>query len=171
MSIHSHRRHSQMSNAAKPVLDLDTLAPERPTVKIRTKENRRGKHYEIADLEDLSLQDRAELGRLQRTVHDLEPHVERAFNTDADDEVIGQFEDVIDRFLALAIRDLPQDVIAALKLGQKEALLQAFIEASPPEMRTRLEEAMSQTQERQSPASRPSTKAPRKRGSTSARRS
>lgn len=159
------------TTAPSPVLDIDTLAPERPTVRIRTRRNRRGKLYEIASLDDLSLADRAELGRLQRKVQELEPYVNRAFNTEGDDEVIDQFEDVIDRFLALAILGLPGNVIAALRLGQKEDLLQAFIEASPPEMKARMEEAMKEISERRSPASKPSTAATRKRGSTSARQS
>lgn len=134
-----------MSTTVKPLLDLDTLEPDRPVVKIRTAENRRGKHYEIATLDDLSLQERAQLGQLQRRIRSLEPEIAGMLGEDGeipDDDALVQFEAVIDEFLALVIVGLPADLISKLKLPQKEQLMGVFTEASPPETKARVEAAM-----------------------------
>lgn len=149
-----------MSNSQTPVLDIDTLEPERPTVRIRTSSNREGKFYEIQTLDDLSLMDRARMGRLQKIMAELQPVVDqfRAGEIPGDNE-IRRFEDVIDEFLGLAFRGLEADIIACMKLGQKEALIGAFTQASPPEMRAKMEAAAKEISESPSPDSTPPTPA------------
>lgn len=147
-----------MTDSHTPLLDIDTLEPERKTVRIRTPENREGKFYEIQTLDDLSLMDRARMGRLQKTMSDLTPVVEQFKRGEIpDDTSIRRFEEVIDEFLELAFRRLEPEIIARLKLTQKEALIGAFTQASPPEMRAKMEAAAREISESPSPDSTPPT--------------
>lgn len=162
------------SNGHRPLLVLDTLAPERQTVLIRTKQDRRGKHYEIATLEDFSLQERAEIARFKQTLDELASNVDAALAGESEnaDEVLALFEQTLDRFLTLVIREVPQRVLDHLRITQKEQLLDAFTQASPDLARAiqAAREAMTeQTPARRSPGSKGSTAARRTRGSTSSR--
>lgn len=141
-----------------PLLDIDTLEPERQTVRIRTSQNREGKFYEIQTLDDLSLMDRARMGRLQKTMSELTPVVDQFKAGEIpDDTSIRRFEDVIDEFLGLAFRGLEPEIIACMKLGQKEALIGAFTQASPPETKAKMEAAAKEILESPSPGSKPPT--------------
>ena len=155
-----------------PLLVLDTLAPERQTVLIRTKTDRRGKHYEIVTPADLSLHDQAEIGRLKTVMDDLAPRIVAAFDGgEATDSDLALFEQTTDRFLRLVFRGLPQQVLNLLRISQKEQLVEAFIQASPD-----LAQAVMTAREatpalaRRSLGSSGSMAAPRKRGSTSGRK-
>ena len=160
----------------KPVLVLDTLAPDRATVLIKTPEDRRGHHYEIATLDDLSIQDSAEISRLNATLTELAPKVDAALagegDQNADSSDLALFDQTIDRFLKVVIRDISQDVLDRLRLMQKEQLLDAFTEASPELARTiRAATEEAAIPARRSRGSNDSTVARPKRGSTSNPRS
>jgi hypothetical protein len=134
-----------VSEANKPLLDLDTLEPSRPTVRIRTKTSRKGKLYEIVGLDELSLREKARLARLQVRIDELRPAVAPLLlgQDDAvDEDALAGFEEAVDGFLGLVYRGLEERVISAMRFGQKEALLGAFIEASPPELREAMAQAM-----------------------------
>lgn len=160
---------STASNGHRPLLVLDTLAPERQTVLIRTKADRQGKHYEIATLADLSLHDLADLGRLQNVIEDLEPRVRAVLDGGEDsDSDLALFEQTTDQFLRLVIRGLPQRILDSLRISQKEQLVDAFIQASP-DLAQAVREATPKTSARRSRGSSASTAARRTRGSTSSR--
>ncbi len=158
---------------SRRVLDLDTLAPARPTVRIRTKKDRKGKLYELADIEDLSLAKQVSITSLGKEVDIMQPKAEAMEESDEyDEEVVEDFESAIDRFLLLVMIDLPSEVLAQLNVMQKLDIMKAFTQASPKKKAGGArKKKKSKTPAKPLRGSNNSTAARRKAGSISGQRS
>ena len=160
-----------------PALTLDTLAPKREFVVIKTKENRRGHRFEVKRPADMSLTDQAQLARMEAELRELQPHVDE-YLTDGDmadpSDEVARFEQVISAFIAIAFDGITTEVLGQLLLPHKLALMSVFTRASPAENRTARRQAKKtggkgggSRQASKSRASNGSTAATRKRGSRS----
>lgn len=106
-----------------PILDLSTLAPERPTVRIKTKADPEGKLYEMAVPDDLSLADQqflyARAGRLDTLMSKAEPTTEER----------QELTMVVDKAASLILRDVPDQVMDELPNLQKQRAILVFLSA------------------------------------------
>lgn len=109
-----------------PLLELSTIEPVRPRVKIKSKVHPEGKLYELAQFADISLIQQQELsqrgGRLAELV---------ARQTELTSEEKLELEDQASRLLLIAVPELEAEVREELGGGQKVTLLETFIAASP----------------------------------------
>lgn len=96
------------------LLDLSTLAPERPTVRID------GAVYAMALPTDFGLVEHARLQRLQAKAAALQAL------TDPSDEDVADLARVVDDLAALVLPGLPAEVRARLGDMQRLAIVQAF---------------------------------------------
>lgn len=102
---------------ATRVLTLDTLA-ERPTVCIDKTD------YTLKTAEDFGL---ADLARIQRAQNELTGLMDRSDMTDAE---IERLAGMLDDLTALVLPDMPVEVRARLRDGQKLSIIRAFREAT-----------------------------------------
>lgn len=109
-----------------PVLDITTIAPTRPTIRIKTKENPDGRLYELAVFDDLSIHDQQ---FLYSRGAKLEKLIEAKQELDQDQK--GELELIVDGMLKLIVLDLPDEVLAQLGGGNKIKIIEAFTTASP----------------------------------------
>lgn len=131
---------SRPSNSA-PVLDLDTIAPVRPTIRIKTKDYPQGKLYELAVLDDLSLTD-------QQYLYSHGQEMERLVGLqDPTEEEDQQLHVIVDRLVQICVPSLEEELLqrptqeeldlpkveqpSRLKGMQKVKIVEAFITASP----------------------------------------
>lgn len=104
---------------SKCILDLDTLEPERDTVRVE------GREYEVLTYEDFSLRENARLRKIGNIV--LEKMIDpESLETDEDE---AQFEEQLDGFLAMVVKGIPEEKVKALPYPKKAALLSAFWKA------------------------------------------
>lgn len=122
----------------KPLLDFDTLAPERPTVRIDSVD------YEMALLGDFGLREQARLARLLAKAAEIEkavgehqavqvgdPDIDRtlaaldALGEDQAAEVVAYLDEVV----LVVLPHCPAEVRARLSEPQKRAILEAFMPA------------------------------------------
>lgn len=104
------------------VLDLSTVEPERPLIRID------GQSYELAVLSDFGLLQRARLQRLQRQLQELAN--DQATSDDVDEASVQALLDVLDLIVAMVAPGLPDEVRNRLNEGQKVAIVQAFSRAA-----------------------------------------
>lgn len=117
----------------KPILDLSTLEPERPTVLID------GQAYELAVPGDFGLAEQARLARLQKRVGALTGGEEVP-----PDEDIATLQAALTELVAMLLPDLPADVLGRLRDHHKLAIIRSFSTAAgvqeskmpPPPSRT-----------------------------------
>ena len=137
-------------NGARPLLELSTLEPERPTVVID------GVAYSLALPEDFGLADQARLLRLQR-------RVERLVNVDEfTDEEAEDAGRALREIAHMLLPDCPPQVLGRLKDQHIVRLLQVFTQAAgatPPQQEG--ERRRQRTGVRSSPASSATTGEPR----------
>lgn len=114
-----------------PLLELSTLAPERPTVLID------GKLYELATANDLGLGDQQFMFSRGRRLAEL-MELPKLASAQAKELTM-----IVDKMLHLAVRDLPDAIAEKLSAMQKIQLVTAFTKASP-ELREAAAEAMAE---------------------------
>lgn len=116
----------------EPLLELSTLAPERPTVLIKTTEDPEGKLYELSMIHDLGMEQQQFIYSRGRRLGEL---MEKAKLTKGE---VRELDMIVDKLAALVVRDLPREIRGALSAVQKNQLINAFMQASP-EMRAAVE--------------------------------
>lgn len=111
---------------AKPLLTLETLAPDRPTIAIDDAE------YELAHPGDFSIREEAENARLLRKATDM---LERARaegeDLELDAQLEAELEELLDGVVAVILK-APEPVRAKLRWRQKLAVISAFGAAVTP---------------------------------------
>jgi hypothetical protein len=105
------------------LLDLSTLAPERPTIGID------GTAYEMAVPADFGVLERTRIDRLQAKVLKLGDIPEDESDEDAD-ERSRALQRVLTSFAALVLPDVPADVRDKLTDNQLLGIMQAFFTAA-----------------------------------------
>ena len=108
---------------ADPILDLSALAPERPTIRIRTEENPDGELWELRVERELSIQQLAELQRLGKSAEKLGAEL------DLSAEEARLLEGHLDDLLTLAFVKPWQGNIGPVTMQDKVAIAGAFIGA------------------------------------------
>lgn len=108
----------------KPVLSLDTAEQPRATVVIKTDKDREGKMYELAAMEDLSLQ-------MQQKVAARGGEFQKLWDKDElSDGQQKRLEQIADEMTQVVIRDLPDEVFVQLRDWDKVRLIEAFTKAA-----------------------------------------
>lgn len=98
----------------KYLLDLSTLEPDRPLVKID------GKTYEMAIPDDFGIREMARLRKMGRRIQALEGQDELA------DEELDELAHALDECCAMALPGCPDEVRAKLTDTQKAKVVRAF---------------------------------------------
>lgn len=106
----------------KQLLDLSTLAPERPVVAID------GAAYEMLVPDDLGLLVQTRLERLQRKVQALVDQPTSEDETENDSQVEA-LEDALHEAVSILLPDLPTETRNKLRDNQCLAIMQAFTAA------------------------------------------
>lgn len=109
----------------EPILELSTLAPQRPTVLIRSNLHPEGRHYELTVAADLSIQTQADLGKYGETMAALEG---KEMPSPADAKRLSE---VINKLVVAVLPDLEPEVVEELKDAAKLEIVRAFTQASP----------------------------------------
>jgi hypothetical protein len=104
---------------ASPLLTIETLAPEIPTIDID------GVAYELALPEDFGLREEAANGRLLRRAAKLLEQVENQEADELTDARTAELEKLLSDFMAVILR-APTKVRAKLRFRQKMAIAAAF---------------------------------------------
>jgi hypothetical protein len=107
---------------AKPLLDLSTL--EQPTISIDKQD------YSMMRPEDFGLREGVRLERLRKTV----AGVMNQTGEIADEDVLAM-ADALDELVRTILPDLPADVFAKLRDGQKLKIVEAFSTLVTPGVR------------------------------------
>lgn len=103
-----------------PLLTLETLEPDRPTIRID------GAEYELALPDDFGLIESARLARLMRQATEAQKAAEDLpADASLEGEALDGLERVLDGTLAMILR-APADVLARLNSSQKVAVIAAF---------------------------------------------
>lgn len=110
---------------SKPLLTLETLAPERPFITID------GANYELAVLGDFGLVEQARLARLMTAATAIEAGSSAVEGQDEDaardrELLTRRAVDLLDEAIRMIVR-APAGVLAGLSEPQKIAVLQAFV--------------------------------------------
>lgn len=108
------------------VLNIDTLAPDRETVNIKSKEHPEGKLYELAHAEDLGLSDQQFL--YSRGLR-LDALVKR--RTELGDEEKAELDMILEGMVGLVLPDLPPEIRERIGAMPKVQIVEVFIAASP----------------------------------------
>lgn len=117
-----------MGNDA-PLLDLDALVPEHPTVKIRTPEHPDGKLWEMRTRPEFSI---LELKRIERLGQQATALGERTV-TEYTEAELAQVTEMLEDLLRLVMfKPLDEQTLGALRLDQKLAIIEVFTEVCMP---------------------------------------
>jgi hypothetical protein len=108
---------------AKPILDLSTLAPERETIKIQSKLHPKGKLYELASPDDLSVEDNAWIVNHAATLHGFS-NVPDEHKTE--DERL-ETDHLLAKALKLALPDLEDEVLSDLPRPARWRVVVVFL--------------------------------------------
>jgi hypothetical protein len=142
---------SSKGAAHKPLLELETLVPERPFVTVD------GDRYELAVPADFGILQMVRLERLLERLDRLD-----VADDELDDAAARQAEEIIHEAAVMVLR-APDEVIRRLRVAQKLAVVRAFGQASrrtPSQPRNRAQRRASRpTGASSSPASAASTAA------------
>lgn len=144
---------AQTKNDRKPLLELSTLAPERPYITID------GQRYEMVIPDDFGLIEQARLQRLGRQVDDM-----RLNERDVTEEEATRLGGMLREMVATVMPSLPEDVAGRLTDTMCLSIVTVFTEAAgltPPKKNRR---ARRRTGASLSPASSASTAAGRATG-------
>lgn len=106
-----------------PILDLSLLAPERPTVLLRTEANPDGELWELVTKGELSIQESAHLDRLSKSVDSL------GDGTDLSAKEARLLEQHLDELLEIAFhrKDWREGIGVDMNAESKVAIARAFI--------------------------------------------
>jgi len=94
---------------------MDSLEPERDTVKIG------GKEYELLSYEDFSIKENA---KLRKTGTAIITAMEKLEELDEEGQI--QFEESINEFLCKVVSGVPKEIVGAMNYRKRTALLMAF---------------------------------------------
>lgn len=109
-----------------PILDLNTLAPERPTIRLVSDQHPGGRLYELRVREEFGVQELVELGRLGQNAQKLYT------NVGGDDEVLSDeqaalLETFLDDLLRRAfVADYDAEIKPQLNVWHKVKVAEAF---------------------------------------------
>lgn len=106
---------------SEPILDLSALAPDRPTIRIRTDERPEGDLWELRVESELSITQLAELQRLGKSAEKL------GSGDDLSDEEARLLEGHLDDLLDLAFVKPWRGNIGPVTMQDKVAIASAFI--------------------------------------------
>lgn len=109
------------------LLDLSTVHPDRPTIRIRTAENPDGALYELALASDLGI---AETHGLANRIDKLSSMWDK--RSDLTDKQAADLDDGLTWIAGIVIRGCPSDVVAQLSAHQRLQVARAFTDASEP---------------------------------------
>jgi hypothetical protein len=132
------------------LINLDTLAPDRPTVRID------GQSYQLKRAEDFGLQDWAEFQLLQSKAGYLEAIATGQENP----EDVADLSKMLRTMVRMVVLDAPDEVLERLNDAQRLALLQAFVGATKAPASPRNRAARRKIGARKRPVSRGSTNPP-----------
>lgn len=121
-----------MSNAEAPILELSTLAPNRPDILLRWSGEPEGKLYPMIEIDDMSLDQQAEIAGYSEIIKKLEK------KKSADDITVPEAKKLSGALGALVkylIPSLEDQAFAELTDGAKAKIVEAFILASPELMK------------------------------------
>lgn len=116
-----------MSDKA-PILDLDLVLPDRPTVLIRSQQHPDGKLYELATGDDLSLEDQAHLGKRGEA---LEKLIAKNRSEIPTPEIAAKLALLLHDMVPRIVLGIEPEVIDQMGPGAKLRLVEAFTQASP----------------------------------------
>lgn len=116
-----------MSDKA-PILELDLILPDRPTVLLRSSMHPKGKQYELATGDDLSLEDQAHLGKRGEA---LEKLIAKNRSSIPTPEIAAKLALLLDDMLPRVVLGIEPEVMDEMTPGAKLRLVEAFTQASP----------------------------------------
>lgn len=108
-----------------PIFELDTLAPDRPTIRIKTRTDRIGKLYEMATVEDLSL-------KSQQTLVTYGEKMQKLGTGEMTGKKFAELVPLFHRVMRIALPDCPDDVLNELSPDHCKAVIDVFTQASQP---------------------------------------
>lgn len=112
-------------SSSAPILDISTIAPVRPTIRIKTLEDPEGKLYEVKTFKELSVHDQQFLYSRGNLLSEL---MEK---NNLNDEETSQLSLALDGMVMRIMVDLPEPVHAKLEDSAKLQMVEAFMLASP----------------------------------------
>lgn len=121
-----------MSKTDAPILELSTLAPDRPEILLSWTGEPDGKLYEMVDLEDLSLEQQADLAKYTDIMQSLKKKQSAAQITPPEAKKLAE---AMSKLVRALIPSLEDQAFAELTDGAKVKIVEAFTLASPELMK------------------------------------
>lgn len=121
----SERDIAATGDGAKPLLELSTLAPERPHITID------GERYPIALPEDYGLVDQAKMQRLQREALAAQEEIQHSPD-DVGEETATRMGDLLRRMVTMVLPGLPEEIAAKLTDAHRLRIIEVFMQAVSP---------------------------------------
>lgn len=117
-----------MSTDRSPVLELSTLAPERPEILLRWSGEKSGKLYEMVEIDDLSLEQQADLAKYTDIMQSLRKKSDASLITPPEAKKLAE---AIGKLVKYLLPGLEDQAFAELTDGAKVKIIEAFTLASP----------------------------------------
>ena len=114
-------------NSTAPLLDLDALAPTRPTVNIKSAAHPEGKLYEIRVAEDLGIEMQTDLANRGERLEQLVASMGDRLPTVEEGRDLAL---LMDKMVPAILPDIEEEVMAALNDQKKLAIIRVFTEVS-----------------------------------------
>lgn len=117
-----------MSKTDAPILELSTLAPDRPEILLHWTGEPDGKLYEMITIDDLDLDQQADLAKYSEIMRDLQG---RARVEEITPPEMKKLAAAIGKLVKYLIPSLEDQAFAELADGAKVKIIEAFMLASP----------------------------------------
>ncbi len=115
-----------------PILELSTLAPERPEILLHWSEHKDGKLYPMIQIEDMALDEQAEISGYSEIIKKLEKKKSADQITPPEAKKLAHALGTLVKYLIPSLED---QAFAELTDGAKAKIVEAFILASPELMK------------------------------------
>lgn len=121
----SERDIATTGDSKKPLLELSTLAPERPHIVID------GERYEMALPQEYGLLEQARMQRFQREALAAQEAIRRSPG-DVGEEMAARMSDMLRGMVAIVLPALPEEVAAKLTDAHRLRIIEVFTRAVSP---------------------------------------
>lgn len=108
------------------LLEVSTLAPTRFTITVKHKQHPDGKLYELIQVDELSLEQQAELGERGDQLEKVHQKGKRLTVPEARKLAL-----VLDKMIEVIVLELPEEVRESMSEQSKILIVEAFMNASP----------------------------------------
>ena len=115
-----------------PILELSTLAPDRPEILLHWTGEPDGKFYEMVEIEDLSLEEQAELAKYTDIMQALRKKADASLISPPEAKKLAEALSKLVRYLIPSLED---QAYTELTDGAKVKIIEAFTLASPELMK------------------------------------